>query len=334
MATQRSRSFLEDKFEDGDRPTGTDFADLFESFINKVDDSVTLDVNNNLNVPGGITISDAVTGANGTLRFNSATQTVEVFFGGIWNPIAGDSGAFTEVNGGPNVAFNAGNVGIGTGATTPASKLVVPLTANSAVQRVRLGNLIIHNGPGTVACIGHATKDLNTDFALRQDAQGNTTINCSATTTQIALAVAGAPRITMDGNGNATFGGTLHAVGNISSNGTITANIPSDIAVKEDIKTLPWGLDDLIKLKPITFRYTGAGGTPTDGKERIGLIAQEVEAVFPSLVKSSKTNDPSAEYILSYDPQPLLYIMINAVRELAGRVEKLESHLSGNSDKA
>jgi hypothetical protein len=333
MATQRSRSFLEDKFEDGDRPTGTDFADLFESFINKVDDSVTMDVNNNLSVPGGITISNAVTGTNGTLRFNSATQAVEVFFGGVWNPIAGESGAFTEVNGGPNVAFNAGNVGIGTNATTPASKLEVPLTANSPVQRVRFGNVIAHNGPGTVACIAHSNRSANTDFAVRQDSNGNTTINCS-TGAQITLAVAGVNRIIMDGSGNATFGGTLHANGNISSNGTITANVPSDIAVKEDIKTLPWGLEELLRLKPISFRYNGVGDTPTDGQERIGLIAQEVEAVFPSLVKRSKTTDPSAEHILSYDPQPLLYIMINAVRELAGRVEKLESQLFGNSDKA
>lgn len=333
MATQRSRSFLADKFEDGDRPTGTDFADLFESFINKVDDSVTMDGNNNLNVPAGLTLSNSVTGANGTLRFNSATQAVEVFFGGIWNPVAGASGAFTEVNGGPNVAFNNGNVGIGTGAVTPAVKLDVPLAANAPAQRVKFGNLIAHNGPGTVACIAHSNRSANTDFAVRQDASGNTTINCSGSA-QITIATGGTDRIIIDSAGNVTIGGTLHANGNISTNGNLVDNTPSDLAVKEDIKTLPWGLQDLIKLQPISYRYNGAGGTPTDGKERIGLVAQEVESVFPFLVKKSKTNDPNAEYILSYEAQPLIYIMINAVRELAARVEKLESQLFGNSDKA
>lgn len=346
MATERSRSYLVDKFQDGDRPTGGEFADLIESFINKADDQISLDATDNVVIPAGLTLAAATTGDDGTLRFNSGTGIVEVFVGGNWNPVSGGGGgAFTEVNGGPNVAFSGGNVGIGTGAATPANKLEVPLLANTGpAQRVKLGNAIIHNGAANTATFfAHHTKTGDQDFAVKQDGAGNTTLGCPG---GMSITIAQGPdtRIILDTsgnlqigvatniNGNTSINGNLLVSGNVTTNGNFI-DTTSDALVKEDVKTLNWGLKDLLKLDPVSFRYNGVGGTPTDGKERIGLIAQNVEAVFPSLVKKVRTQDPSAEYILAYESQPLLFIMINAIRELTTRVEKLESQLFGNSDK-
>jgi hypothetical protein len=337
MATAKSKGYLIDKFEDGDRPTGENFAELIESSLNKVDDNVNLDANGNLTIPGGINVSNVATGVNGTLRFNDGTGTMEVFFGGTWNPIGGGGGAFTEVNGGPNVAFNGGSVGIGTAANTPVARLEIPLAANSPAQRVRLGNLIVHNGSGNnAAFVAHFNRFQDTDFALRQENNGNTTVNVPANA-QMFFSQGGTSRMIIDSGGNLLIGvntsiqGNLTVTGNVTTNGNFIDTTPSDALVKEDVKNLNWGLTELLKLKPVFYKYNGMGGTPTDGKERIGLIAQDVEAVFPSLVSRSRTSDPSAEYILSYESQPLLYVMMNAVRELADRVEKLECVLYGNS---
>ena len=49
--------------------------------------------------------------------------------------------------------------------------------------------------------------------------------------------------------------------------------------------------------------------------------------IEPIHLKKIKTSDPAAEEILGYDSQPLLLIMINAIRELTQRVEKLEAQL-------
>jgi hypothetical protein len=348
MATERSRSYLVDKFQDGDRPTGGEFADLIESFINKADDKISLDATENVIIPAGLTLATATTGDDGTLRFNSGTGIVEVFVGGSWEPVSGGGGGgFSEVNGGPNVAFSAGNVGIGTGVTTPVNKLEVPLAANTGpAQRIKLGNAIIHNGAAnTAAFFAHHSKTDDLHCALKQDGAGNTTLS-SPPGNQIAIAQGGVTRFllgttgpgslqiavaTTSITGSASINGTLLVTGNVTTNGDFVDN--SDAMVKEDVKALNWGLKDLLKLDPVSFRYNGIGGTPTDGIERIGLIAQNVEAVFPSLVQKVKTEDPDAEYILGYKSHSLMFVMINAIRELNDRVEKLESQLFGDSNK-
>src|SRR5438045_37099 len=107
--SERSKSYLKGKFADAERHTGTNFADLIDSFISKIDDSVTIDSNTNLNIPGGVSLGNPSTGPAGTLRFNAGN--VQVFDGATWNNVGGTSGAFTPIAGGPSVAFGAGNVG-------------------------------------------------------------------------------------------------------------------------------------------------------------------------------------------------------------------------------
>ncbi len=350
---EQSRNYLKQRFDDGERPTGKDFTDFIESFINKEDDKVRLASGDNLNIPAGLTLSNAPVGAEGTIRFNAGQ--VELFSGGAWNPIAGESGAFTEVAGGPSVAFAAGNVGIGNFAVAPTHKLDITLGQNNgAPRRVRFGKLVVHNGTADdAAYISNESAAAVTDlsYALKQDSQANTTINAGqgarlilAHNNQTRFQILTSGNITISPvasvaiDGNVAIGAlpalqnkNLLVFGNASKlvAGGFDA-IASDVRVKKDVKSLHYGLREICRLNPVFYKFNGEGGTPEDGKEYVGLLAQELNEVMPFMVKKSEiasANDKQKRDLLTYESGPLTFIMINAIRELTEKVEKLEAEL-------
>ena len=69
-------------------------------------------------------------------------------------------------------------------------------------------------------------------------------------------------------------------------------------------------IDTLSQIRPYSFNYIG-------GVESIGLLAQEVEAVYPQLVRESG----STKYV-NYDG--IVAMLLKAVQELGERVRVLE----------
>lgn len=352
MADQ-TRNYLKSKFDDGERPTGKDFADFIESFINKEDDKVRLAAGNNLSLPAGVILANTAAGAEGTLRFNAGK--VEVFAGGVWKAVAGETGAFTPVAGGPSVAFGGGNVGVGAFVLAPTHKFDVQLGNNTGTaMRVRFGNLVIHNGTtNDAAYISHdVVGGSDTAYAVRQDSQGNTNIN-AGNNARLALMQNNTARLQVSTTGNitmtpfssVTIDGAV-AIGalapgtprNLLVSGTASkpgggtfTDTASDIRVKKDVKSLPFGLKEICKLRPVFYKFNGEAGMPDDGKDYTGLVAQELNEVLPFMVKKSEiasSNDVLKRDLLTYDSTPLTFIMINAIRELTQRVEKLETEIA------
>jgi len=90
--------------------------------------------------------------------------------------------------------------------------------------------------------------------------------------------------------------GDIHASGDIISN--------SDIRLKTNIKPMNNVLDDIMKLTPSTFDWKESG------KEDIGLIAQEVEEIFPEIVRTDDNGYKSISY------QKLSVILLKAIQEI------------------
>lgn len=102
-------------------------------------------------------------------------------------------------------------------------------------------------------------------------------------------------------NGSGTFSGICYAQQFVTL---------SDVLRKKDVRE--WRssvLPDMNKLHPYIFTY--------DTGHDIGLMAQEVEAVWPQLVKEGV----KGKYV-NYDG--MVAILVKAVQELAGRVSTLE----------
>lgn len=105
----------------------------------------------------------------------------------------------------------------------------------------------------------------------------------------------------------------------------------SDRRLKKNIQPLLESLDKLRQVNLVEFMFNGKGGT-TDGREQIGVIAQELQEVFPKLVSARKgfLNEYDTEQtdILHIDPKPFTFILIKAVQELADKVDTLEQQLT------
>jgi hypothetical protein len=108
----------------------------------------------------------------------------------------------------------------------------------------------------------------------------------------------------------------------------------SDRRLKTDIAPYERGLEAVLRLDPVRFRHTGKAGFVSDDFV-YGLIADDVAEVIPEFVgEISMRLDPE-----DADPTPLrtldtgflTYVLINAVKDLAGQVAALKEGTNGTS---
>ncbi len=112
----------------------------------------------------------------------------------------------------------------------------------------------------------------------------------------------------------------LRVNGEITHTGDITQT--SDRNLKEDLAPLEDGLSTIMQLRPMTYRYRGNGsykGMKMTGGTRMGLIAQEVEPVLPSLV-SNHSHQYTEE------------IVVDAITDESGSPAKAGSGSRSNSN--
>ncbi|QEH43688.1 tail fiber domain-containing protein [Chitinophaga sp. XS-30] len=345
---ERSKSYLKQQFGDGERPTGADFGDLVDSFVTKIDDAVNVDANNNLNIPGGVNLGNPATGVPGTLRFSGGN--VQVFDGGTFTNVGGSSGAFLPVAGGPSVAFNGGNVGIGNFPAAPLYRLEVPLGNNiSEADRVRVGSAAISNGNGafaTSAQFSHVDRSQgNANFALRQNPAGEVRLNApggqsihltlSGTNTRLFVAPTGPVVI---GNNALLPGATANHILQVNGDaGKLNGNVwtvLSDVRYKKDVREFDDGLDKLMQVRPVRFKYTNLPNAQTE-QDEVGIIGQEMQEVFPYMVSGAGKSEEKngKDDVLMYNGNALTYVMVNAIQELAQRVKELEAELKAAHEK-
>lgn len=112
------------------------------------------------------------------------------------------------------------------------------------------------------------------------------------------------------------------------SGGSASWITTSDERIKENIEDYGAGLEEILQLRPRTFTYKPETGIP--GTVNVGLIAQEIETVMPETVLTGSGTVGSIELadMKSLDTGPLVFALINAVKELTDRVESLEGQLT------
>jgi len=226
-----------------------------------------------------------------------------------------------------------GNVGIGT--TNPGSKLHLvgnaTITNNASIgatttqfgARLQVADRVNIMAPGT------------SRLYLGQDGSHylDITFNGSAGRGQITTYDATQPLILQQLGGSVGIGTTtpnqlLSVNGNASKPGGGNWATYSDRRMKEDINTFTDGLSVIKSVRPVTFRYNGKLEYPTE-KTHIGVIAQEIQSVAPYTVDSYRAKlNPSDEEesdILRFDGSALIYIAINAIKELDAKVEDIQS---------
>ena len=143
-----------------------------------------------------------------------------------------------------------------------------------------------------------------------------TSLTSSAATTAGSLTV---DNVVMDG---ATIGHSSDTDLMTLTSGSLTVAgdiiLSSDARLKSNIVTLGPTLISLMQLD--AKRYTMKADK--EQKQKIGLLAQEVQKVFPELVSEDKNG------MLAVNYQALVPVLINALKEQEGNYKELEKELS------
>jgi len=126
------------------------------------------------------------------------------------------------------------------------------------------------------------------------------------------------------GIGTTTPAEKLDVEGNIKASGTVTAaevTATSDETLKTNVRTITDALAILMQMRGVRFQWKGASGA-AQGPDRVGLIAQEVQAVLPEVVHER------GDGILTLDYGAIVGLLVEAIKEQNDRLDAIEARLA------
>lgn len=104
-----------------------------------------------------------------------------------------------------------------------------------------------------------------------------------------------------------------------ASNSLYLPIIISDVRLKKDISPLSNGLDRVLQLQPVSYKWKG-----TD-RQVLGLIAQDVHNIIPEAIVQ-KTGVNMIDYA------GVISLLVQAIKEQQKEIEMLKKTLSVSSD--
>jgi hypothetical protein len=142
-------------------------------------------------------------------------------------------------------------------------------------------------------------------------------------------------RMTINASGNVGIGvasaSTLLELSTDSASKptTNTWTISSDERVKTDITPYTTGLNEILAINPVKYRYNGkAGYDPTQGG--VGIIAQDIKDIIPETVstyyKFLEEDDEEETELYNFNSHALTFVLINAVKELYLEIQTLKQN--------
>ncbi len=182
------------------------------------------------------------------------------------------------------------------------------------IKSVRL-NTYAASGESDSALVFATAIDNSDVERMRITSGGAVCINATATTQGAVLYA----------NGTAAFGqvyaGNLSTGALYSNAGFITNTNPSDFRLKNNIKPLTYGLNEVLQLNPKTFYYND---DLTKARLKYGFIAQEVKDVMPDLVRRLGAD---TDY-LGLENEGIFVTLVNAIKEQQAQINELKSQLN------
>lgn len=226
-----------------------------------------------------------------------------------------------------------------TGTTTSTSTITGALTVAGGVgiqgsvvagQINSTGNVLATTGIFNALTVNGNVSATNLTGAITSDqvtgALGFTPYNATNPSGYISAVPNANTQVTSFGVGTAASGTT----GEIRATNNITAYYSSDARLKENVRDIPNALDKVSaiggKLFDWTDEYIASHGGLDDyflPKESFGVIAQNVEEVFPEAVRTREDG------YLAVDYERMCVLAFQAIKELRDQVQQLEQQIKG-----
>jgi hypothetical protein len=286
--------------------------------------SVNLDATGNVSALGtvasGTWQATAIGTSYGGSGQTSAQSSMNTFAGAV------TSGSYLRGNG-TNVVMSTIQAADVPTLNQNTTGTAANITAASNTTLTSLSNL------ATVGTIGTGTwqgSSISTSYTAAKvtDVQAGTGVSVSSTTGSVTVnigqAVGTSSNVQFNSVGVGTAGSTT--AGEIRATNNITAYYSSDKILKENIQDIPNALEIVSSIGSKTFDWTDAyiqahGGE--DGyfvqKSDFGVIAQDVQAVFPQAVRTREDGTLAVDY------EKLGTLAFAAIGQLLKRVEALEA---------
>lgn len=227
--------------------------------------------------------------------------------------IGGDGHSLDASDGSPaNVVYVSafGDVGIGT--TTPTDPLVLYTSNTNCINcdGFRIDSDECNVGGGITLAASDTTSRLyvyNTCKSPNHIVLYGGNVGVGYTNPAYKLDVSGGDVNTRDG-------------GYRDAGACVAGTCASDRKLKKNIKPLSNSLDKIARLEPVSYEFKDKKYGPG---EQYGLVAQDLEKVFPEWVVEDKDGNKSIKYGLQFQ-----MLMINAIKELKEKNEKLEAEIA------
>lgn len=311
--------------------------------------AVATDSNNSTFYPTFVSVTTGNTAikVDGDLTYNPSTNTLTVqrinASGQITSTVATGTSPFvvtsttrvTNLNASTAGALNPGaTIGLTgdvtatgvtfTGDTNISLTTTIPNGTIVLADKVAAGsNYVATISAGTgVTVTGGTGKGSTPTISLPQ------AIATSSSPTFAGLRITGVDHVNALSVGSGITSPSTTPDGEIRVQGEITAFVGSDIALKENITPITNPLEIVQKLRGVRFDWRDEhlqrrGGV--DGhfvrKQDIGIIAQDVQAVFPEIVAERADGTLGVKY------DRLVSVLIEAVKDLTDKVSDLEHQL-------
>lgn len=297
---------------------------------------------------GNVGIGTAATTQKLTVSGNSAISGIEIISGGSSSNWASVNvgGAQSIQTAGSIYSYNSMCVGNNSGACNSTGGVVIGLANTSASVNIpSSGNIIFNNG-GNVG-IGKtnptskldvvATGNTRAVNATSNDTNGTAVYGTALGTYGVGVYgqgnddgvvglgnVIGVAGVCVNAGCTGVYGQSADGyAGSFSGKGRFTSSVEatsfiysSDRSLKKNIKTLDNSLGRILQLRGVSFDWK------KDDKASIGLIAQEVEKVYPDLVSTNDEGAKSVQY------GNLVAPLIEAIKEQQKKIDQLETRIT------
>jgi len=145
-------------------------------------------------------------------------------------------------------------------------------------------------------------------------------ITDTGASTSNAITISNATASTTKTTGALIVTGGIGVSGDINAGGDIVAFATSDVRLKNNIRPIESPLEKISKISGYTFDWNETNQTIYSGKD-YGVIAQEIEEVFPELVQTRENGYKAVKY------DKLVSVLIEGIKELTKQVEYLKTKI-------